>query len=478
MVSVKRATVVRSVAISYHLIWDERGATPRSFTFLSEEAMKNFKPEIVYIETAKLKLNPNNPRKNDEAVPSIMKSIEKYGFKNPLVCNTDYVVYSGNTRLKAARKLKLQEVPCIIADDLTPEELREFAIVDNKTSELAEWDDELLKVELEELEGLSDFAFDFSGELPEAKPQRLSPGADFIALEKRFVIPPFTVFDTRQGYWSKRKQAWLAKIKDDGSSRNTKLFPDSLNKINGNDLKGVSILDPVLAEIIVRWFAPKNAKVFDCFAGDTAFGYVSSELGCDFTGIELREEQVAFNQQRMTEDGLNGKYICDDGRNVKNHIADKSQDLLFSCPPYFDLEVYSDKENDASNQKTYEAFYEIIETAFTNALDCLKDDRFAVVVVGDIRNKKTGGYYDFIGDIKRTFMNKGCMLYNEIILINQIATGAIRAAKQMETRKVVKVHQNVLVFYKGQQQNIKQNFEKIDFSKEELGEYLDESADI
>jgi len=131
--------------------------------------VKNNKPEIKYIETKKLKLNPNNPRKNDNAVSSVMLSIEKYGFKNPLVCNTDYVVYCGNTRLKAARKLKIKELPCIIADDLTPEEIREFAIVDNKTSELAEWDNDLLKLELEELEGITDFGFDFGIELDEQK---------------------------------------------------------------------------------------------------------------------------------------------------------------------------------------------------------------------------------------------------------------------------------------------------------------------
>ena len=122
---------------------------------------KNLRPEMVYIDINKLRLNPNNPRKNDEAVPSVMMSISKYGFKAPLVCNTDYVVYCGNTRLKAARKLGLKEVPCIVADDLTPEEIREYAIVDNKTAEIAEWEEDILNAELEELEGLKEFGFDF-----------------------------------------------------------------------------------------------------------------------------------------------------------------------------------------------------------------------------------------------------------------------------------------------------------------------------
>lgn len=118
------------------------------------------KNEMFYIETAKLKLNPKNPRKNDGAVDTVMKSIEKYGFKNPLIADSNLVVYCGNTRLKAAKNLDLKEVPVIIADDLTPEQIREFAIIDNKSSEIAEWDFELLNEELAEL-SLEDFDFDW-----------------------------------------------------------------------------------------------------------------------------------------------------------------------------------------------------------------------------------------------------------------------------------------------------------------------------
>ena len=120
--------------------------------------MKN--PEIVQIETSRLTLNPKNPRKNDAAVDIVAMSIQKYGFKNPLIADTNLVVYCGNTRLKAARKLKLPTVPVIIADDLTPEQIREYALIDNKSGEIAEWDDDLLWQELDELD-LSDFDLDW-----------------------------------------------------------------------------------------------------------------------------------------------------------------------------------------------------------------------------------------------------------------------------------------------------------------------------
>lgn len=196
-----------------------------------------------------------------------------------------------------------------------------------------------------------------------------------------------------------------------------------------------------------------NGKCFDCFAGDTVFGYVSGYLGQEFIGIELRQEQCDFNQRAV--EGMNATYICDDGRNIRSHIADNTQDLLFSCPPYYNLEVYSDLENDASNQETYEDFYQILDEAFTNAIKCLKDNRFAVIVVGDIRNKN-GAYYNFPNDIIDTFKKNGMILYNNIKLLTPIGTAQIRASKYMQYRKTAHVYQDVLVFYKGNPKSIKE----------------------
>ena len=95
----------------------------------------------------------------------------------------------------------------------------------------------------------------------------------------------------------------------------------------------------------------ENANIFDCFAGDSVFGFVSDYIGNTFIGIELRQEQVDLNNERLHS--KKSKYICDDALNVLDHIKPQTQDLLFSCPPYFDLEIYSDLPNDASNQNNY-----------------------------------------------------------------------------------------------------------------------------
>lgn len=391
--------------------------------------------------------------------------------------------------------------PVIKASELTDEEQREFIIKDNVG--FGEWDMDALANEWD-TEDLTDWGLDLwnadsgsggsgSGSLPS------SPAES--SLFDRFVVPPFSILDTRKGYWQDRKKKWRELIGDFGESRNDTLitspeikykdlyqrtrqhreelgitFKEYLEKYVPDEVKeheaskvlsaGVSLLDPVMAEIVCRWFGQENCKTFDCFAGDSVFGYVSAYLGNEFTGIELRPEQAQLNNERVAD--MTARYICDDGQNVSKHIEPESQDLLFSCPPYFDLEVYSDLPNDASNQGSYEDFIQILKNAFTAAVGCLKQNRFAVIVVGDVRDKKTGFYYDFCGDIKRIFKEAGMPLYNEIILVETGASTAMRAGRYMESRKVAKMHQNILVFYKGNTKDIKNNFKKIEYASEDL----------
>lgn len=389
--------------------------------------------------------------------------------------------------------------PVIKASDLSDEEQRQFIIKDNVG--YGEWDYEMLANEWE-AEDLEDWGLDVwqdnkDGEDSSGESSKPENGS----LVDRFVIPPFSILDTRRGYWQARKKTWRELIGDMGESRNDTLitspeikykdiyqktrehreslglsFKDYLDKYVSDEVKeregqkvlsaGVSLLDPVMAELVCRWFGLENCKTFDCFAGDSVFGYVSAHLGNEFTGIEIREEQARLNNERV--EGMTARYINDDGQNVAQHIEAASQDLLFSCPPYYDLEVYSDLEKDASNQETYEDFLAILTNAFKAALGCLKEDRFAVIVVGDVRDKKTGFYHNFVDDMKRIFKENGAALYNELILIETGASTALRAARYMESRKVAKMHQNILVFYKGNPKNIKQSFKKIEYASEDL----------
>lgn len=121
------------------------------------------KLKIVYKKLEDLTPYENNPRLNDAAVDAVAKSIEEFGFKVPIVIDKDGVIVAGHTRLKAAKQLHIDEVPCIIADDLSDEELKAFRLADNKVSELAEWDFDKLDAELKNIDfDMSDFGFDFN----------------------------------------------------------------------------------------------------------------------------------------------------------------------------------------------------------------------------------------------------------------------------------------------------------------------------
>lgn len=107
---------------------------------------------IVELRSADLKEYENNPRLNDNAVEAVAESILQFGFKVPIIIDKDNVIVAGHTRLKAAQMIGMEYVPCIIADDLTEEQIKAFRLADNKVSEFAEWDFEKLEAELAELQ--------------------------------------------------------------------------------------------------------------------------------------------------------------------------------------------------------------------------------------------------------------------------------------------------------------------------------------
>lgn len=423
--------------------------------------------QIKQVKLGDLIPNAKNPRKiSQEKLDALQDKIERLGFHNPIKTDENMTVLGGNQRLKALLKIAGKDliVPVMIPNrPLTEEEKQEIIITDNISD--GAWDWEKLynewDKELTASWGLDWLDCDYDdGEESNRQRQQSTQ-----RLQDKFIIPPMTVFDTRQGYWQDRKRLWNNLINDDGESRKDTL---SLKSITDRDyvpagFNSVSILDAALAEIINTWFLPTGQKCKTCdpFAGDTVFGFVSSYLGNDFTGIELRPEQAEINNKRV--EGMTAKYICDDGQNIAQHLEPESQDLIFSCPPYFDLEKYSDLPNDASNQD-YDGFIKILDNAFTGAIKCLKNNRFAVVVMSDVRDKK-GFYLPICDDITRIFTKNGMQLYNEIILVNVAGTAQIRAAQAMKNRKVVRTHQEVLVFYKGDVSKIQNDFKQVEVAE-------------
>lgn len=408
----------------------------------------------------------NNPRFNDEAVDYVANSIKEFGFKVPIVIDKDNVIVAGHTRLEASKQLGLTKVPVIRADDLTDDQVAAYRLADNKSSEFAEWDFEALQEELNNIEiDMDQFGFeDMIDELSykEQFDENYEPNG---TLADRFIVPPFSILDTKQGEWKERKKQWLelGLRSEVGRGENLAYTNSDLETMLGDDKNGTSVFDPVLCEVVYKWFAPEAANILDVFAGGSVRGVVADKTGHTYTGIDLRQEQIQANIANATEIGSNLdniNWIAGNSLNVKNLTSDK-YDLFFTCPPYHDLEVYSDEAEDLSNMD-YESFVEMYTEIIVNGMELLENNRFAVVVISDVRDKR-GFYRDLVGVTKNAMNKAGAEFYNDIILLNNIGTAPIRANRSMRTRKVVRLHQNVLVFYKGDIDKIKKNFDEIEF---------------
>lgn len=222
---------------------------------------------------------------------------------------------------------------------------------------------------------------------------------------------------------------------------------------------GTSIFDPVLAELCYKWFCPPGGRIIDPFAGGSVRGVVASVLGYTYNGCELRAEQVAANygQIDLAREPL-PVWACDDSTKIKRHFA-PGADFVFSCPPYANLEIYSDDPADLSN-KSYGEFLEAYRLIITETCDLLNEDRFAAFVVGEVRDK-AGNYLNFVGDTVEAFRAAGLQFYNEAILITAVGSLPVRVGKQFKAgRKLGKTHQNILVFVKGDGKKAAANIER------------------
>ena len=275
-------------------------------------------------------------------------------------------------------------------------------------------------------------------------------------LKSKFIVSPFSILDMASGDWQNRKNRWKKLGIKGEVGRDSKAIisgTDNYRTIKDkaeydNRENYVSIFDPVLCEIMYRWFVPENGSILDPFAGGSVRGIVSNYLDYNYTGVELRDEQVYSNMGQSEEIVPNNlpEYLIGDSNKVLETI-DRKFDFLFSCPPYYDLEIYSDYDGDLSNM-THENFEIYYESIIKKSCLLLKDNCFACFVVGNVRDNN-GFMKDLVGLTVRIFEKYGLQFYNDIVLRQPIASASMRADKNMKYRKTVKVHQNVLVFCKG-----------------------------
>ena len=261
------------------------------------------------------------------------------------------------------------------------------------------------------------------------------------------MIKPFSILDTRSKEWQDRKRYWIQTYniqselgREDTESR-ARFWEDNT----------VSIFDATLCEKMYEWFCPKEGRVLDPFAGGSVRGIVATEMGFIYNGIDLSDEQIEANKKQSDKPN----WITGDSEWVIDSIYDKTQDFVFTCPPYYDLEKYTDNPADLSNMNADsfdKKYYSILKKAAAK----LKDNRFFAVVVSEVReqsltgNYKIGKYRGLVNKTIRACEEAGLHFYNDMILFNS----QHQAARVVDTyfkrnRKVASVHQNILVFVKG-----------------------------
>ena len=191
------------------------------------------------------------------------------------------------------------------------------------------------------------------------------------------------------------------------------------------------------------WFVPSSEKILDPFAGGSVRGIVAEKLGFKYTGIERRPEQVIANIKQEDNLGVSPLWIPGDSQKILDKIAGK-YDFILTCPPYFNLEKYSDLEGDLSNYKNYDDFLKSYNTIIKKSVSKLKDNRFSSFVVSDIRDG--GGYFrGFDYDTISAFKDAGMDLYNKAVLINSTGSLYLRGNKIWTKNKFGRHHQQVLV---------------------------------
>ncbi|MFE0189305.1 class I SAM-dependent methyltransferase [Streptomyces sp. NPDC058989] len=271
-------------------------------------------------------------------------------------------------------------------------------------------------------------------------------------------VHPFSVLRSDLGPWIQRRRAWndLGLNSQTGRehvntfSRDDHAFTRMLSRTNG----GLSTFDPVLAEASYEWYCPEGGTILDPFAGGSVRGLVAGNGGYPYTGVDLSPEQIEANEQQANawreRDLLaaHPSWVVGDAADVLPTLPDGGYDYVFTCPPYFNLERYSDHPADLSAM-AWEDFARAYREIIAESVRCLALNRFSTWVVGEVRNS-AGHVRGLIPLTIAAHEQAGAHLYNDAILLNRIGTAAMRLPQQWRaSRKAGRIHQYVLTFVKG-----------------------------
>lgn len=256
-------------------------------------------------------------------------------------------------------------------------------------------------------------------------------------------VKPWTVLRQDQKAWQERKKHLISALDlDDRGGRDATIYSGAKTKTHQRISGGGSAFDPVLAETMIRWYSPHGGSVLDPFAGGPTRGVVAHTCGREYHGVDLLESQVDYNRAHHS----GPVWHAGDAAQVVPMLG--GFDAAFTCPPYWDLERYSDHPDDLSTMSLdqYQAAHADI---IGKTADALNDDTFAVWVIGDKRDSR-GHLARLPHHTITSFVDAGMSLINDHILVTPIGSKFWTLGRTFRaTRSATRTHQYVLVFVKG-----------------------------
>lgn len=263
-------------------------------------------------------------------------------------------------------------------------------------------------------------------------------------------VKPSISFDTTTTIWhtdeliKRRVRDWMRLIGEDGYSG----IRESVARKELTIYTGTYSVFPIplMEWILVRYGGDNGGIVLDAFAGGPPRGIVSGIMGFEYHGHDINKKQIEHNRDTIKDLGIsNVHYHLRDARNIDKNKKRK-YDIAITCPPYYNVEVYSDAPNDLSNLDTYENFNEQMKTVALAHKPLMKPEAFICIVVANFRDKKTGELIDFRGHTVENFKNAGFLFWQDIILSKNFGSAAKRGANAWRGMKLVPRHEHLLVF--------------------------------
>lgn len=448
--------------------------------------------ELETVKIEDIRFDADNPNEmNDLQMQALDQSFEKWGYVDPIVIDQNNVVANGEHRVKILEAKGYTEIPVLrfeFANDMDRRLFRQtFNKLHGSHNKVKDAQElyalmqagqmsmlsQLIAQDEQQIQAIMTYYHPDKSLFSNQALKDMGAATGAGSLAANWGMPPFSVLDRRTTTWQKRKQEWInfGITSELGRNEGTKMFTKDINKFQKPKDEAskdqVSIFDPVLTELMCRWFTTpdiyQGATVLDPFAGGSVRGIVNGFLGNRYIGVDINPAQIEENERqydaikhKFPERTIQPDWRIGDSQNIDTLVTAQDIDFMITSPPFWNLEKYSDQPGDISNMD-WHGFRNNYSTIMEKCIKMLKPGAFAAINMSNIRDKQTGFLINLVDFTTELFEMNGMRLYNEFVIVHPIFTLQFRAGRSFMSRRTVgKQHEFMLVYYKGNPKDIEQ----------------------